>query len=149
MTVHAEELRATERARELDRRARVKYSALAHPSRRWCVYRDADFTVDGTTPIHAEALVAAAPTSAEALEQFWHWKKDPHHEARFLDRHLKGEDLRTMLPAISEAQRLKQEQWRKYTREVHSDNLVKQAHYRATKRGYIDKVRDFLHSLTR
>ena len=36
----------------------------------------------------------------EALEQFFHWKKDPHHEARFLDRHLKGEDLHTTLVGI-------------------------------------------------
>lgn len=149
MSMYAEEVKATLRVRELDRRARVKFISLAHPSRRWCVYRDADFTVDGSTPIHTEALIAAAPTWPEALEQFFHWKKDPQHEARFLDRHLRGEDLHTMLPQLSEAVRLKQEEWRRHTREVHSDNLVKQAHYRATKRGYIDKVRDFLHSLTR
>jgi hypothetical protein len=149
MSWRDDEVRANLKARELDRRARVKYVALAHPARRWCVYRDADFTVDGATPIHTEALIASAPTWPEALEQFYHWKKDPRHEALFLDRHLKGENLKTMLPQVSAAIAEKQEAWRRHAREVHSDNLVKQAHYRATKRGYIDQVRAFLHGLTR
>lgn len=149
MSWHADEVQANLRARELDRRARVKYVALAHPSKRWCVYRDADFTVDGTTPIHTEALIAAASSWPEALEQFWHWKKDPRHEANFLERHLRGEDLHTMLPPLSQALSEKQEAWRKHASEVHSENIVKQAHHRATRRGYIDQVRGFLRSLTR
>lgn len=148
MSWNGDEVRANLKVRELDRNARVKYVALAHPSRRWCVYRNATFTVDGTTPIHAEALVASAPSWWEALEQFHAWKRDPRHEALFLDRHLKGEDLHTMLPGVSAALSEKQAAWRKHAREVHSEGLVKQAHHRATRLGYIDKVRGFFRGLT-
>lgn len=142
-----DELKWTEKCRELYPHARMMRIAGA-ATRRWRVYADLLFSVDGTTENGkmTECLISSGATPVEAATAFFGWVNDPRREAFYQDRLYRGErtDVEPFpLTPAELAQRKVNAENAKRAGEIASEGMRKHLHNQLKMMGLYDSAKRY------
>lgn len=148
-----DEVKYTHKVRELPG---LEHAIVRHlkgaADRRWRVYNELTFSVDGTTNngVKAEALISSGATPIEALTAAHAWHEDPNRLAFFHDRLIRGLRLDDTPFPISEAEaaaRKVNAERAKKAGEIATEGARKHLHNQLRMRGLYDLAKRY-HSRT-